>query len=111
MKMKCVIASYLHGDVVKVGKTVEIDDAEAATSRIRRSFVAVEGEASASARAAAAGPAPAKSGPAVVAGLTRDQAVAKLRQAGARFSGNITNEKLVALYETTFANAAEATEK
>ncbi len=111
MRMKCVIASYLHGDVVKVGQTVEIDDAEAGTSRIKRSFVAVDGEASASARAAAAGPAPSRPGHAVVAGLTRDQAVAKLRQAGARFSGNITNEKLVALYETTFANVAEATNR
>lgn len=110
MKMKCLYKSILRGDVVKPGQVLDLTPAEMEKDVVKRFFVKVEGEAASPAPAGAAVPAPnAAQKPVVVAGLTRDQAVMKLTQAGVKVKGNLSNEKLADLYNTTFANLAEAT--
>jgi len=106
MKMKCLFKSIVRGDIVKPGQILDLTEEECKADVIKGFFVKVEGGEAAE----AAAPAPVtKQAYGVVAGLTRDQAVMKLTQAGVKVKGNISNANLVALYEQTFANAAEAT--
>lgn len=111
MLMKCLFKTMVRGEVVKVGQVLDLTEAECAIPRIKEFFVKVGAEAAPAAQAAgAATPAQATAVKAVVAGLTRDQAIMKLQQAGAAVKGNISTKALVELYNQTFANAAEATQ-
>ncbi len=104
MKVKCLFKSIVRGDVVKRGQVLDLTPEECKADVIRSSFVKVEGgEAE-----APAAPAPVARADGLVAGLTRDQAIMKLTQSGAKVKGNISNRALAELYNQTFANAAEA---
>jgi len=109
MKMKCLFKSVLRGDIVKPGTILDLTDAECKMDVVKAFFVKADGSAADEKSVAVPVAAPASAG--VVAGLTRDQAIMKLSQAGVKVKGNISNDKLVAIYEQTFANAAEATAK
>jgi len=109
MKMKCLYTSVVRGDIVRAGHVLDLTEDECKTDVVKRFFTAV-GEDAVAAPAAASLSQPARAA-AAVAGLTRDQAIVKLRQAGARFRGNISNADLEVLYNQTFANLAEATTK
>ena len=106
MKMKCLFKSVLRGDIVKPGQVLDLTDAECEMDVVKAFFVKADGAVTEKTVAVPAPAAPASAG--VVAGLTRDQAIMKLSQAGVKVKGNISNDKLVAIYEQTFANAAEA---
>jgi len=108
MKMKCMFRSIIRGDIVKPGAILDLTKDECEMDVVKSFFVKVDG-AVAEESAAAPAPVAAKAAAGVVAGLTRDQAIMKLQQAGVKFKGNISNKELAALYEQTFANIAEAT--
>lgn len=108
MKFKCLFKSIVRGDLVKPGEVLDLTKEECALDVVKQYFVPVDEAPAAETRKSAAGAVPAPAGKAVVAGLTRDQAIMKLQQSGARIKANITNSALAALYEQTFANAAEA---
>lgn len=111
MKMRCMFRSVVRGDVVKVGQVLDLTEAECRMDVVKAYFVKADGDAAPeAARASAKSSAGGASG-GVVAGLTRDQAVMKLAQAGVKVKGNATNASIAALYETTFANLAEASAK
>jgi len=109
MKMICLYRSILRGDIVKPGQVLDLSEDECKTDVVKRFFKAAEDAAPADKAGAASAPKAASSG--TIAGLTRDQAVAKLRQAGAKIKGNISNQDLAVLYNQTFANIAEAANK
>jgi len=111
MKMKCLFKSVLRGDIVKPGQILELTEAECKMDVVKNFFVKVDGDAASGDPSPAAAPVPASPEAGVVAGLSRDQAIMKLTQAGVKCKGNISNANLVALYNQTFANAAEATAK
>lgn len=110
MKMKCLFKSVLRGEIVKVGQVIDLNDAELKTDVVKKFFVKVDDGTGADSVAAPVAVQPAKS-TTVVAGLTRDQAILKLQQNGVSVKGNVSNKALIDLYNTTFANAAEATSK
>ena len=115
MKMKCLFNSMLRGEVVKRGAILDLTTAEAELDVVKRFFVKVEdagGETPApdTPPAPERKPAAAKASGSAVAGLTRDQAIMKLAQAGVRVKANITPDALENLYNQTFANIAEAAE-
>ena len=113
MLMKCLFRSVLRGDVVKPGRVLDLTTDECGMDVVKRFFARVD-EAAAE-NAAADVPNAGKRLPdraaGIVAGLTREQVVMKLAQAGVKVKGNVANASLVALYEQTFANIAEASAK
>lgn len=109
MKMKCLFKSVLRGDIVKPGQILDLTDEECKMDVVKSFFVKADGEVAEKPAAVPVPAAPASAG--VVAGLTRDQAIMKLSQAGVKVKGNISNAALAQIYNQTFANAAEATAK
>jgi len=109
MMMKCLYRSVLRGDVVKPGQVLDLTADECRMDVAKRFFVKAEGAEAAEPASAPARPAAPKRDGGVVAGLTREQAIMKLAQAGVKVKGNASNAALAAMYDTTFANAAEAT--
>ena len=107
MKMKCLYKSVLRGDIVKAGAILDLTDEEMKLDVVKTYFVKVEDATAADEKAAVASPSRAPSEKAVVAGLTREQAIMKLNEAGAKVKGNISNSNLIAIYNQTFANVAE----
>ena len=106
MKMRCLYRTILRGDVVKPGQVLDLTDAECKADVVKKFFVKADG----SAATGDSSPAAADQGKAgtLVAGLTRDQVIMKLNQAGVGAKGNASNASLVELYNQTFANIAEA---
>ena len=114
MLMKCLFRSVLRGDVVKPGRVLDLTEDECRMDVVKRFFVKVDGAEGAKSPSAAAISKASTKGAAkkpVVAGLTRDQAVMKLSQAGVKVKNDVSNGVLAEMYNTTFANAAEATSK
>lgn len=112
MLMKCLSRSVLRGDVVKPGRVLDLTADECRMDVVKRFFVKVDGAAAENAAATVPSAGKRPDGAAgLVAGLTREQVVMKLAQAGVKVKGNATNASLVALYEQTFANIAEAAAK
>lgn len=115
MKMKCLYASMLRGDVVKPGQVVDIDDREAGMDVVKAFFVKVEGDGGGGSAvpppASGKGATEAAAKPQGLAGLTRDQAIMKLAQAGVKVKGRTDDATLAEIYAQTFANVAEATAK
>lgn len=110
MLMKCLFRSVLRGDVVKPGMVLDLTDDECRMDVVKRFFARVDGAEGAKSPSVAAIPKAAAKKP-VVAGLTRDQAVMKLAQAGVKVTNNVSNAVLAEMYNTTFSNATEATSK
>lgn len=108
MLMKCLYRTVLRGDIVKAGDVLDLSDAECKTDVVKKFFVKVGG-ATVEAKTSAVAPQP-KAGE-LVAGLTRDQVIMKLQQAGVGAKGNASNASLIELYNQTFANVSEATAK
>ena len=103
MKYVCRYKSMLRGDVVKVGQTVDLTPEECKLDVVKAYFVPCGDGASASADE------PRTSASVVVAGLTRDQAIMKLQEAGQRVSSRISDERLAERYEDQFGHTvAEA---
>ena len=98
MKFVCKYKSIIRGDVVKVGQVVNLTDAEAEMGVVKAHFVPVDGSAGADSASAVHAPAPV-----VVAGLTREQAIMKLAEAGQRVSSRISDERLRQRFEEAFA--------
>ena len=107
MKMKCLFKSVLRGDIVKAGQVLDLTADECKMDVVKNFFVKVEGTEAAK-PASVPVPAAPKGETGMFAGLTREQAIMKLTQAGAKVKGNISNRDLVAIYNTTFANIAES---
>lgn len=106
MKMECRTNSIFRGDVVRRGALVDMTPEEAASDFAKANFSAVEDEGPAQPPA----PSPySDMRQSAVAGLTREQAIAKLRASGASVRGNISNAALKELYNNTFATVTEAT--
>lgn len=111
MLMKCLFRSVLRGDVVKPGRVLDLTADECGMDVVKRFFARADGAAE-NAAAAVHGAGKRPDGAAgLVAGLTREQVVMKLAQAGVKVRGNATNAALAALYGQTFANIAEAAAK
>lgn len=110
MKMRCLFRTILRGDVVKPGQILDLTDAECKTDVVKKFFVKAEGSAASGGASPVAAETPTKAGT-LVAGLTRDQVIMKLNQAGVGAKGNASNAALIELYSNTFANAAEAAAK
>ena len=108
MKIKCIYRCIVDGDIVKPDKVLDVDAEIAKCEPYKSSFVALD-----------ASPAPAGAGKGdqgkdaagtdetLVAGLTRDQAIAKLRAAKVNVPGNISAPKLIERYNETFSTDAE----
>lgn len=104
MKIKCIYRCIVNGDIVKPDKVLDVDAELAKCEPYKSSFVALD-----------ASPAPAGAGKGdaagtdetLVAGLTRDQAIAKLRAAKVNVPGNISDPKLIERYNETFSTDAE----
>lgn len=110
MKYECMRKSMFRGDIVKPGTILDLSEAEEKMDVVKAFFVKVGGDATVVCSAAAA-PTPQTPKGTVVAGLTREQAMMKLQQVGAKVKGNMSNNALADLYNATFANLAEATTK
>ena len=114
MKMKCTYRCIANGDLVKPGTIIDVPKELVKTAPYSSSFEALEkatdssssrkGEESSDLPEGASGNV---SDPIVVAGLTRDQAIAKLRAAKVNVPSNISNPKLVERYEETFSGKPE----
>lgn len=109
MKMKCLYPSMVRGEVVKAGAILDLTDSELKLPVVKSAFVPVAPVDPTPAKATESGTATgeSKGSPVVVAGLTRDQAIAKLQATGAKVKGNISNSDLIAIYNSTFANVGE----
>jgi hypothetical protein len=109
MKIKCVYRCIVNGDIVKPDKVLDVAAELAKNEPYKSSFVALD----ASPAHAGAGDDDLVQGNAavtnemLVAGLTRDQAIAKLRAAKVNVPGNISNQKLIDRYNETFSTDAE----
>lgn len=103
-KMRCLYKSMLRGDIVKVGQVLDLTDEECSMGVVKRFFVKVEDSAAGS-KDPAAGSVPAESGAKdiVVAGLTRDEAILKLQQAGQRVAFNISDKRLAERFNECFS--------
>lgn len=118
MKMKCLYKSIFRGDVVKAGAVLDVTDAEAKQDVVKRFFVKVADEveggktapASVSTAASAAHPARVRGKAGTIAGLTREQVVMKLAQAGVTVNAAADLKAIEELYNQTFSNVAEVTE-
>jgi hypothetical protein len=86
MKMVCTFKCQFRGDTVKVGEIRDLT-AEEAKSHLAASFAKI-GDDEPKADAAEV----------VVAGLTRDQAIAKLNELKVKIPSKISNEKLKERY-------------
>ena len=100
MKMVCVCNCVFRGDTVRKGAVVEMSGEEAKGFPAASSFVPFGG-------GDAEGPsAPPSGGAVLVAGLTREQAVLKLYQAGVSVPEKISAAKLRERFEETFGAGA-----
>lgn len=96
MKMVCTSACVFRGDVVRKGAVLEVTEAEMEEYPARTSFApAMDGGEG---RAAP----PSRGDGGLVAGLTREQAVMKLYQAGVNVPERISMAKLRERFEETF---------
>lgn len=112
--MKCLIRTILRGDLVKPGEIIDLTDEECSRDIVRANFAAVDSSTPSAPKGAEDTLSPQSTrgnAKTLVAGLTREQAIMKLRQAGVACKGNATNADIATLYNTTFANIAEATRK
>ena len=112
MKMKCVYRCIVNGDLVKPGAIIDVPKDLVSKPPYSSSFEVLDSANPAPAAGAAASDLPDGasgnvSDPILVAGLTRDQALAKLRAAGHTVPGNISNAKLVERYEEAFSTDAK----
>lgn len=98
MKMRCTYRSVLRGDIVKVGQVLNLTEAECELDVVKRFFVPVDATTPG---ANASGVTSSKQ--IIVAGLTREEAIMKLQQAGQRVSERISDAKLAERYEDVFA--------
>lgn len=98
MKMRCLYKSVLRGDIVKAGQVLDLTAAELQLDVVKRFFVAAEEAAP----GAIPGAAPSSAGQIVVAGLTREEAILKLQDAGQRVGERISDKRLAERFEETF---------
>lgn len=110
MKMKCLYKSIFRGDVVKAGTVLDVTDAEAKQDVVKRFFVKVADEVGGGKTASASVSTRARGNAGTIAGLTREQVIMKLAQAGVTASAATDRKALEELYNQTFANVAEAAE-
>lgn len=101
MKMECRYRCMVAGDLVKPGKVLEVSEADAAKEPFRSSFVALPSAPAVPAAGAVSGTGAAKT--LLVAGLTREEAIQKLRAAKVSVPSNISDARLVERYDETFA--------
>lgn len=97
MKMLCRQRTVLRGDVVRAGQVVDLSPAEAALPAVAAHFSPAGG---------ADGATPAQ-GRAVVAGLTRRQAIARIRDAGGSVPSNDSDARLAERFMEAFSTAGE----
>ncbi len=90
MKMLCRQRTVLRGDVVRAGQVVDLSPAEAALPAVAAHFSPAAGEG-----------APAAERP-VVAGLTRRQAIARIRDAGGRVPSGVSDARLAERFMEAF---------
>lgn len=110
MKYVCNHAAILRGEVVRPGRVLNLSPSEADLPVVRRHFRRLadeDGHGDASERPAGGdgGGSPAPAG--VIAGLTREQALLKLRGAGVKVPPNAGDGRIRELYNETFATIAE----
>lgn len=125
MKMKCLYRTILRGDVVKVGEVLDLTAAECEMDVVKQFFVKVADAGEGGTAAPAQVSTPSKAGATsatttasaatsaragLIAGLTREQALMKLTQAGVSVRRAMPMKALEELYNQTFANVAEAAE-
>ena len=129
MKMKCVFRCIVNGDLVKPGQVIDVAEVKTKTEPFLHSFVPiVKPDLSAGKPAEGQGSQEPPDGSAnqdqgdgqenqhhentthdeqkLVAGLTREQAIAKLRAAKVNVPGNISDNKLIERFEETFSTDA-----
>ena len=102
MKMRCAYKSMLRGDVVKVGTVLDLTPAECELDVVKAFFTKVDEDVPAVNPAAGVGASPVQPKTIVVAGLTREEAVMKLQQAGQRVAANISDKRLAERFEEFF---------
>lgn len=104
MLMQCTRNVVYRGDAVRAGMVLDIADAEVNTTIVQSHFRCVAPASNPPASQEQEDKKPSRS---LVAGLTREQAIMKLQQAGVKVKGNVSNAELVNVYNTTFANISE----
>lgn len=109
MKMICTYRCIVNGDIVKPGTILDVSKDLAEKQPFASSFKALETSSALPTSVGSGGGSDLPSGatgnvsdPLIVAGLTREQALAKLRQAGCHIPNNISTAKLVERYEEAF---------
>ena len=121
MKMKCVFRCIVNGDLVKPGQVIDVAEAKTTTEPFLHSFVPiVKPDLSAGKPAEGQGSQNPPDGFTnqgqgdtqhaehnLVAGLTREQAIAKLRAAKVNVPGNISDKKLIERFEEAFSTDAK----
>lgn len=101
MKMRCIYRTMLRGDIVKVGQVLDLTEAECNLGRVKQFFVPVDATTpEVNASGVAVNPKQT-----VVAGLTREEAIIKLQQAGQRVNDRISDKRLAERFEETFSAA------
>ncbi len=109
MKMICTYRCIVNGDLVKPGTIIDVPKDTAEKPPFASSFEALETSSALPTSVGQGGVSDLPSGatgnvsdPIIVAGLTREQALAKLRQAGYHIPSKISTAKLVERYEEAF---------
>jgi len=100
MKMECRYRCMVDGDLVKPGKVLDVSPEAAAAEPFKSSFAALPAAPAVPAAEAARETGAAKK---LVAGLTREEAIQKLRAAKVSVPSNISDARLVERYDETFA--------
>lgn len=94
MKMLCRQRTVVRGDVVRAGQVVDLSAAESALPAVAAHFSPVAGGTPQDA-----------AGTPVVAGLTRRQAIARIREAGGSVPANVSDARLAERFMEAFGAA------
>lgn len=93
MEYICKQSTIVRGDLVRAGKKVSISDGELSPELLARAFEPVVEQA--------------EKDDGLVCGLTREQAVIKLRQAGVRCSNRMSLDDIRSRFEDTFSSDSQ----
>lgn len=107
MKYVCNHAAILRGEVVRPGRVLNLSPSEADLPVVRRHFSPVEGGGDMQAQSAGGGGGESTAPSAFIAGLTREQALLKLRGVGVKVPPNTGDGRIRDLYNETFSTISE----
>ncbi len=113
MKAKCLKKSIYRGEIVSPGKIIDIDEKDRDCDLVKYNFVLLDKDASEAppSKTALRDAKKKTKSKILVAGLTREQVIMKLRELGTTIGYNASDEQLVELYNTSSDNIGDVARK